>query len=663
MLDSEYRKVLIEKFKNDRFLAHETLFAHRHKEKSAACHGEIVELFNSDHPLVALMAFRGAAKSTYVEEDVILSALFEEEEFIIIVGNSWSNACERLASIKQELETNDALIELFGDQKSSPWAADEIVLANGIKIQAMGARQSMRGVKHNNARPTRAVIDDLEDEEDVATEESRRKTERWLTGTLRPALHPKRGKIRFIGTPLHPKALIQKKIEDPEWVSRKYPVLYIDDEGQERSTWPERFDIAWVLKLRAEYLASGNLIEFEQEYMCRAEDVAGKPFQASMIKVAAAPANYLPIDIAVDPARTTKKATSARTGYAAGSWLGQRLIVHDAKGSFDKPDEIINTIFEWNDRFKPVHIGVEVNSLDEFILQPLRAKMISSGITIPLVPLYAPNNKDEFIKGLQPFYMSGNVSHAKPLPDLESELLQFPTGRKDVPNALAYLMRMRAGRTVYEDFTHDHIASELEVAPGAAKWLVIGTRPALTVGALIQNINGVLRIYQDWVISKPPMEALPELLREAIMASEGGFKLAASQEELDKYSNNGLPAAARHAQTHAITRVGYASKSEGALKEWLTRRNHGEAALLVSSHARWVVNGIAGGYARRLEKGGMLADKPTDNQYRVLLEAIESFVGWVDNASKMTDDIIGSPRYDVATDGRRYLSSRPRGHR
>lgn len=663
MLDSEYRKLLIEKFKHDRFLAHETLFAHRHKEASAECHGEIVELFNSEHPLVALMAFRGAAKSTYVEEDVILKAEFEEEEFILLIGNSWSSACERLASIKQELETNEALIELFGDQKSSPWAADEIVLANGVKIQAMGARQSMRGVKHNNARPTYVVIDDLEDEENVATEESRRKTERWLTGTLRPALNPKKGKIRFIGTPLHPKALIQKKVEDPEWVSRKYPVLYIDEIGEEQSTWPERFTKEWILKLRNDYLTSGNLIEFEQEYMCRAEDVAGKPFQASMIKVAAAPANYLPIDIAVDPARTTKIATSARTGYAAGSWMGSRLIVHEAKGSFDKPDEIINTIFEWNDRFKPVHMGVEVNSLDEFILQPLRAKMVQTGITIPLVPLYAPNNKDEFIKGLQPFYMSGNVTHVKPLPDLESELLQFPTGRKDVPNALAYLMRMRAGRTVYEDFTHDHIAAELEVHPGAAKWLVISTRPALTAAALLQNIGGVLRIYQDWVISKPPMEALPELLREAAMASEGAFKIASPQEQFDKYNNAGLPAAARRLQTHTITRVGFASKSEGVLKEHLTRRNQGEAALLVSSHAQWTINGIAGGYARRLEKGGVLAEHPTDNQYRVLLEAIESFVGWVDNASKMVDDISGGPRYDVAADGRRFLSSRPRGHK
>lgn len=658
MNDSERRAYALERFKRDRFLAHTHLFPHRHKEQSPECHAEIIALFNAPDPLVALMAFRGAAKSTLSEEDAILKALFQEEEFILIVGNSWSSACERLAPIKQELETNDALLELFGDQKSSPWAADEIVLANGVKIQAIGARQSMRGIKHNNARPTYVIIDDLEDEENVATEEARRKTERWLTGTLRPALNPKTGRIRLIGTPLHPKALIQKKCEDPEWTSRKFPALYLDPEtGEEKATWPDRFSIEWVRKLRADYLNSGNLIEFEQEYMCRAEDVAGKPFQASMIKVAAAPSHYLPIEIVVDPARTVNKAKSARTGYVAASWMGNKLIVHDALGAFHRPDEMIDTIFEWNARFSPVHIGVESNSLEEFIMQPLRSKMLEKGVSLPLVDLRAPKDKIDFIKGLQPFYMSGSVSHAKPLPDLESELLQFPTGRMDVPNALAYLLRMRAGQTVYEDFTSDHIAPVLEVHSSSPRWLVVSARPALVAAALVQYVNGVVRVYHDWMVSKPASEAFPDILREACMIGEGTVKICAPQEQFGQYTNHGLPAAARKDGVTLI-RAGYAEKSEGQLKEWLTKRVRGEPAFLVSDEAHWAINGLARGYARKLEKGGVLAEHPTDNQYRILLEAIEAFVAWMDTASKV-DDNVSQPRYAVASDGRRYITSLP----
>ena len=65
--------------------------------------------------------------------------------------------------------------------------------------------------------------DDLEDEENIRTEESRARTERWLTGTLLPALHPTKGKVRFAGTAIHPKSLILKKCNDPKWKAKVFP--------------------------------------------------------------------------------------------------------------------------------------------------------------------------------------------------------------------------------------------------------------------------------------------------------------------------------------------------------------------------------------------------------------------------------------------------------
>lgn len=650
------RDEMVLEFNTNRSLAHKLLFPHRHKETSPPFHQDIISLFNSTSTLVALMAFRGGAKSTIIEEDAILKALNKEVEFILIVGNSWSSACERLAPIKQELETNDALIELYGDQKSSPWAVDEIVLANGVKIQALGARQSMRGIKHNNARPDYVIIDDLEDEENVATAESRRKTERWLASTLRPALNPKTGRIRFIGTALHPEALIQKKCDDPEWVSRKFPVLYNDEDGQEVSAWPDRFSLEWIYKLKNEYVSNGNLIEFEQEYMCRAEDVTGKPFQPSMIKIAAPPSGFLPVEIAIDPARTTKT-TSARTGYAAFSWIGGRLIVHEAVGHFHKPDEIIKTIFEWNAKYNPVRIGVEANSLDEFIMQPIRDRALQLNVSLPIEPLYAPKDKEGFIKGLQPFYMSGSVTHAKHLPDLEAELLQFPTGRKDVVNALAYALRMRAGRAVYEDFSIDSITPVLEVYPSSPKWLVMSSRASCCAAVLLQYADGALRVYKDWLVNKPAQETFLNILTEAIQVAGGAVKIGAPVEQFDKYTNNGLPAAAKR-NNISLVRLGSTSKSEGFIKEYMTKRLRGSPALLVCEEAPWVIKGLARGYARKLEKDGMLAPLPEDNEYRLVAETLEVFCAWLKQNQNFTDNNDGR-RYAVTNDGRKYLTSLP----
>lgn len=654
MNENSEREKLLRTFKFNRPLAHKFLFSHRHKNEDPVFHSALLQLLYDPHPLVALMAFRGAAKSTLLEEYILLSALFRETVFALIVGTRWEAACERLAPIRNELETNERIIELFGDQKAAPWAVDEIQLANGVKIQAIGAGQSMRGKKHNDERPDLAAIDDLEDQDSINTEESRRKTDRWLSGTLRPALHPTNGKIRFIGTAIHPKSLILAKCNDPSWKSAIFPITNIDTQtGEEVSAWPSRFPMSWINKEREGYTSSGNFIEFQQEYMCRAEDIAGKPFQPRMIKIEAAPAMLLPIEIFIDPARTVK-ARSARTGYAAWSWLGNKLIVHEAEGHFHKPDEIVNKIAEWDARFKPVRIGVEADGLEEFIMQPLRAKCLQLGRSIPFEGVHAPKNKESFITGLQPFYTAGEVIHVKHLPDLEQELLQFPTGRIDVPNALAYALRMRAGRPVYEDFTAKHTAAILEPHSNIPRHLCVSSRPACTAGVLVQYVDGIIKIYQDWVFNEPPMECFGRMLREAILVG-GQVKVSAPREQFDLHTNTGLPAAIKKEYITPV-RTGSADKCEGQLREWFRKSVRGEPAILVHEAARWTRNAFAGGYARKLDKGGRLMDRPTDNQYALVMEALESWTYWWDKENLSGDGIEGlSYAYK---DGKRYISLR-----
>lgn len=653
MLTQRQRDWIIKDFKHNRMDAHAHLFKHRHKDETPEFHREILNLLYSENPLVALMAFRGAAKSTYLEEYVLLTALFRESAFELIVGPKWESACERLAPIRHELETNDAIIELFGDQKAAPWSMDELVLANGVKIQAIGASQSMRGKKHNDERPDLAVIDDLEDEENIRTEESRSRTERWLTGTLLPALHPTKGRVRFAGTAIHPKSLILKKCNDPEWTSKIFPILYFDlQTGAETSAWPSRFPLSWIKKKKQEYLSGGNYVEFEQEYMCRAEDQAGKPFQASMLKVGSPPAADLPVYIFVDPARTVKE-KSARTGYAAWSWFGNKLIVYKAEGHFDKPDQIIARILEWDKLFSPVHVGVEAVGLEEFLMQPLRAACIVAGKSIPFTDIRAPKDKISFIKSLQPFYIAGDVTHVGHLPDLESELLQFPTGRMDVPNALAYALRMRAGRAVYDDFAPRHLAVALDPRRGVPLYLCVSSRQTMTAGVLVQYDDGVIRVLADFLYNEPPMECMERMIRSATLVG-GQVKVAAPQEQFEQFNNTGLIGSIRLERIQPI-RAGSAKKCEGQLRPFLQKDIRGVPAFIVSDNARWVKNGLAGGYCRKLDKHGGLSTEPTDNGYRLVLEALECWVAYLCKSANVEDDTLSY----AYKDGKRYISLRP----
>jgi len=323
------------------WLAHATLFRHRHPTPTPRFHREIVRLWHdATLPRVLVQAFRGAAKSTLAEEAIIIQALTRGFHNGIILGETYERAVERLRAIKHELETNPLIFELFGEQVGPVWSEQKIVLTNGAIIQAFGRGQSLRGSKHLDWRPDRAFADDIENEDSVATPEAIEKTKNWLMATVEPALEPG-ALMRVNGTPLHPRCVICQLAADAAWVTRVYPVLHIDPTtGEERSTWPERFPLADITRKRAEYHRMGMAHSFAQEYMCQAEDPSTKPFTDNLIRVEPVVRTWHAVYAMCDPARSVKS-TSATTGMAVWSWLANRLIVWDAFAGFWQPDEIV----------------------------------------------------------------------------------------------------------------------------------------------------------------------------------------------------------------------------------------------------------------------------------------------------------------------------------
>ena len=77
-----------------------------------------------------------------------------------------------IADIRNEIEDNEDLVRDFGNLMGSRvWNSGRIVTANGIHIVGKGANQKLRGIKYNNTRPDIVIIDDLENDENVATRE------------------------------------------------------------------------------------------------------------------------------------------------------------------------------------------------------------------------------------------------------------------------------------------------------------------------------------------------------------------------------------------------------------------------------------------------------------------------------------------------------------
>src|SRR5271165_313585 len=151
----------------DRFRAHEVIFRHRHEYPFAPFHPEIVEHFWSDAWAGIALGFRECGKTTLVEEGIVIAACEGAFRNCLIIGAKEELAAELLINIKSELDNNDALLGIYGDQHGATWTGTKVVLKSGVCIQARGVGQNMRGTQYMNRRPDLIIVNDFEDDEDV----------------------------------------------------------------------------------------------------------------------------------------------------------------------------------------------------------------------------------------------------------------------------------------------------------------------------------------------------------------------------------------------------------------------------------------------------------------------------------------------------------------
>jgi hypothetical protein len=638
------------KLGRDRWLAHQILFKHRHPDITPPFHADLIDLWHSRVPKALVMAFREAGKSTIAEEAFVVGACYGLFHNAIIVGSTEKRACERLRAIKHEFEHNELITSLFGNQVGKVWNEAEVILSNGTRIIAVGRGQSLRGTKHLHYRPDFCFCDDIEDKEHVVTPDARDATQSWFMDELLPCLD-RDARIRMNATPLDKDSLPMRVKKWEAWVNRTYPIEYIDAGGERRPTWPTRYDLSWIDAKRQEYVDGGNLEGYAREYMCVAEDPRAKIFTSSMFKVEPRVRTWQPAFAFYDPARTTKE-TSATTGWAVWSWIANRLVVWDGGGSLWKPDEIVNHIFETNDKFNCVEIGVEADGLEEFLLQPLRHEQTRRNVLVPVRAMRAPKGKIAFIESLQPFFLAGEVSFAKEMPGLWQQFLSFPTGRIDGPNALAYATRMRPGIVVYEDFSSSHVGDG-QVRSRVPIWLCLNANSGVVTGVVVQVVNGALHVLADYVREGDPGAALPGLVVDARLEF-GDLRLVASPVHYGPYDRLGLRGAVARLPSELRRGVAEALGRE-QIRALLQRQIGGLPALQVSTDAHWTLNAFAAGYARGVDKRGVVGDEAADNVYRVLMEGLETFTGLM-KAGTLSED---RPNVRVTEGGQRYVSALP----
>jgi hypothetical protein len=647
---------VILKLGRSRPLAHEVLFKHRHSDETPPFHTELIQIWHSALQRVCTMAFREGGKSTIAEEALALAANYRLFHNCVIVGNTEKRACERLTAIKYELSTNELMAEMFGfhdEHTSKVWNEAEVILSNNVRLTALGRGQSLRGTKYLQYRPDFCFCDDVEEVEkgQVYTDEEALETIRWFFKVLIPALD-KNARIRVNATPLSASSLPMVLARDRDWVTKIYPIEYKDEHAERTATWPGRYPLDWIDSKRASMERVGLLADYMQEYMCVAEDPKTKIFKQEMFKVQPRVRTWEPVFAMYDPARTTK-ATSATTGWAVFSWLSNRLVIWDAGAGLWKPDEIVGHIFTTAETYNPVTIGVEEDGLNEFLMQPLRHEQLRRNFIIPVQPMRAPKGKIAFIEGLQPFFLAGEISFAKRCEALEQQLLGFPAGRIDAPNALAYALRMRPGLVVFEDFGSDNVATDLLVRARSPVWACLNASPGIVTAVICQVIDGAVHVVGDYIREGDASAVVANLVTDARLEYPD-CRLVAGLDHFGNYDRLGLRGAVARIPSE-LRRGAAEDLGRSEIRRLLRLQIKGFPAFRVSTKAHWTLNAMAAGYARAIDKRGVVTEDPTPGLYATLMGGLEAFTALM-QVGTLSDSV---PNYRVTEGGQRYVSALP----
>ncbi len=103
------------------------------------------------------------------------------KKYCLIISNSFDNATRLLAPYKMNLESNHRIIQDYGPQQNAgKWQAAEFTTEKGLSFRALGAGQSPRGTRNEEARPDILIFDDVDTDADCLNPEIIAKKWRWI---------------------------------------------------------------------------------------------------------------------------------------------------------------------------------------------------------------------------------------------------------------------------------------------------------------------------------------------------------------------------------------------------------------------------------------------------------------------------------------------------
>ncbi len=410
------------------------------ENKTPVVHFKMIDSIDSpDSRDVLNMCHRGFAKST-IKEYLILYLgvfhalpLFGEVPYALYISDSIDNGVKKMRKSLEFRYNNSTFLQSYMTIKltDTRW---EFVNKEGksLVVSGFGAKTGVRGTRENGSRPVLALLDDLISDSDARSATVIADVEDTVYKAIDYALHPKKRKIIWSGTPFNAKDPLYKAVNSGAWLVNVYPVCekFPCTPDEFKGSWEDRFDYEYVQRQYEKAKLSGKIDTFNQELMLRIMSEDDRLVTDHNIKWYSRPnllrnLGNLNIYITTDFATSEKESADFSSIAVWGLASNGMLFLIDGVCKRQLMDANLNDLFRLCQMYSPLSVGVEITGQQGGFIQWIKTEMISRNIFFNLAQ--EANSSKE---GIRPTTDKMTRFHAV-LPWFKAGLIHLPTEEKN----------------------------------------------------------------------------------------------------------------------------------------------------------------------------------------------------------------------------------------
>lgn len=377
------------------------------------------------------------------------AAATERVRFAAAFADSATQAEGHLATFKHELDSNELLRHDFptlcrpAKRPRGTTVSDNrgmLHTASGFVFAARGIDSGTLGMKVGAQRPDLLILDDVEPGE---ANYSKAQVDKRL-GTITDVVLPLnvRARVCLVGTVTMPESIVHQLVktrlgEEPAaWVKDEnftvhhaLPIL-TDDDGNERSVWPEKWPLDYLLGIR-------HTRSFAKNFLNEPVSTDGDYWRPEVFTYLDAEARKAPLAgattvlLSVDPAVTTEKSSDYSGLSVVGLVPGDRpsasrCVVTHAERQKLRGAMLRKRVLVLLERWPEItHVLVETNQGGDLWRE------VFHGLPVKVVTKHNTEKKEVRAAAAVNRYERGRVVHAEPLPEAETEMCAFPKAPND----------------------------------------------------------------------------------------------------------------------------------------------------------------------------------------------------------------------------------------